>query len=47
MLHSAGYSASGIQDIVTVDGVPKGSFYNQDDSPLKDFSEVVFGSVLI
>ena len=28
MLHSAGYAASGIQDIVTVAGVPKGSFYN-------------------
>ena len=28
MLHETGYSATGIQDIVSAAGVPKGSFYN-------------------
>ena len=28
MLHESGYSATGIQDIVSAAGVPKGSFYN-------------------
>lgn len=32
LFHSAGYAATGIQDIVDTAGVPKGSFYNHFES---------------
>jgi TetR/AcrR family transcriptional repressor of nem operon len=41
MLHEAGYSATGIQDIVDAAEVPKGSFYNHFESKESFGAEVV------
>lgn len=41
MLHEAGYTATGIKDIVDAAGVPKGSFYNYFESKEAFGREVV------
>lgn len=41
MLHTSGYSATGIKDIVNAAAVPKGSFYNYFDSKESFGQEVV------